>query len=80
MSSERDQLTLQMECTLFFENNPYAYQTLDGLSTRLGRHADQLDGVLNRLVELSILNRVGDGTRAIYYFNAPYHIIQLEWS
>ncbi|WP_138495397.1 hypothetical protein [Paenibacillus pinistramenti] len=80
MGLERNQLMLQMECTLFFESNPYAYQTIEGLSVRLGRSADQLDQVLNRLVEMSILSRVGDGARAIYYFNIPYHVTEAEWS
>lgn len=80
MSSERDQLMLQMECTLFFENNPYSYQTIEGLSLRLGRNVDQLDGVLNRLVQMSILSRIGDGIKAIYYFNTPYHVTEVEWS
>ncbi|WP_134685440.1 hypothetical protein [Brevibacillus migulae] len=62
---------LQMECTLFFQMNPHAYETLDGLALRLGRTPEHLDQVLQKLVTLSILKRMGEGERAIYSYNQP---------
>jgi predicted transcriptional regulator len=72
MVAESDVITLQMECTLFFENNPYALETSSGMSKRLGRNANLIERALNRLTELSILEKNGQGTRAIYRYKTPY--------
>ncbi|ANF95156.1 hypothetical protein [Paenibacillus bovis] len=76
MVAESDVITLQMECTLFFENNPYAIETSNGLSKRLGRSQQVTEQALNRLAEMSILEKNGQGIRAIYRYKAPY--IQTE--
>ncbi len=76
MVAESDVITLQMECTLFFENNPYAIETSSGLSKRLGRSQQVTERALNRLADMSILEKNGDGLRAIYRYRAPY--IQTE--
>lgn len=64
-------LSLQAECLLFFEQNPYTIENEAGLSVRLGRNLQDLTPVLERLTSLSILERVGDGPYAYYRYNQP---------
>ncbi|MCI3922786.1 hypothetical protein MO973_21390 [Paenibacillus sp. TRM 82003] len=66
-----DETALQLECTLFFERNPYALETVPGLSKRLGRSAADLALVVERMAKLSILERIGEGDRAIYCYRMP---------
>ncbi len=63
--------TLQIECTMFFQENPYTFETLDGLSIRLGRNQEDLRPVLENLVSNSILEIIGTGERAIYRYIQP---------
>ncbi|GIP41048.1 hypothetical protein J31TS4_43280 [Paenibacillus sp. J31TS4] len=80
----RDELTLrlQLECTLFFEANPYTLESVQGLALRLGRRPDHLETILGRLVELAILERLGEGQRAIYRYIQPAVAADsdLEWA
>lgn len=64
-------IMLQVECTYFFEENPFALETGESLAMRLGRSADDLVPVLERLVELSVLTRIGDGDQPVYRYNKP---------
>ena len=69
---ENDLLTLRIECTLFFQGNPYALETEEGLALRTGRKVEHLKPVLNELVNSSILERLGEGDQAIYRYAEPY--------
>lgn len=62
---------LQVECTMFFQENPYTYETLEGLAVRIGRKPEELGPVLERLVENSILEVIGAGQQAIYRYIQP---------
>jgi hypothetical protein len=64
-------MMLQVECTYFFEENPFALETLESLATRLGRSVDDLIPVLDRLVELTVLTRIGSGDQSVYRYNRP---------
>ncbi|WP_337190080.1 MULTISPECIES: hypothetical protein [Saccharibacillus] len=75
---DKEIFMLQVECTLFFEKNPYAYQTTTGLSMRLGRTAEVLEPVLERLIEVFVLEKVGSGSRALYRYVAPYVAEDIE--
>ena len=68
---ERSPMMLQVECTYFFEENPFALETGESLATRLGRSVDDLIPVLERLVELSVLTRIGSGEQSVYRYNRP---------
>jgi len=68
---ERSLMMLQVECTYFFEENPFALETLESLATRLGRSVDDLIPVLDRLVELTVLTRIGSGDQSVYRYNRP---------
>ncbi|MFD1737891.1 hypothetical protein ACFSCX_15245 [Bacillus salitolerans] len=62
---------LEIECTMFFQENPYTFETLHGLTTRLGRNIEDLLPVLEQLVANSILEKVGNGDQAIYRYIQP---------
>lgn len=64
-------LKLQVECVMFFHNNPYALESIEGLSQRLGRDIVHLEATLVRLVSLAILERIGSGPRSIYRYIPP---------
>lgn len=74
----KNTMLLQVECTYFFEENPYAIETKKSLALRLGRSADDLEPVLNNLVSLTILTRSGDGEDSIYRYNRPMIIHERE--
>lgn len=63
--------SLQIECTYFFEENPYALETIQSLGIRLGRSIQELEPVLNNLVSLTIITKIGEGAEAIYRYNEP---------
>lgn len=69
---------LQMECTLFFQENPHTLETAKGLALRLGRKPEHLDPVLHYLVSLSILKKIGDGEEAIYQYIQPVMTSELD--
>lgn len=69
--SQAKLLSLQAECLLFFEQNPYTIENEEGISIRLGRNLQDLSSVLERLTELSILQRMGEGEEAYYRYNLP---------
>ncbi|GAE33049.1 hypothetical protein [Halalkalibacter akibai] len=65
---------LQVECTLFFQENPYTYETIKGLATRLGRNKEDLSEVLDLLVANMVIEQVGTGEHAIYHYIQPVTI------
>ncbi|QOY36678.1 hypothetical protein AWH56_003110 [Anaerobacillus isosaccharinicus] len=65
---------LQVECTMFFQENPYAYETVQGLEIRLGRKAEDLSVVLSQLVDSMILEIIGTGESAIYRYVQPVSV------
>lgn len=79
---EDDLWQLQMECTRFFQNNPYSMETAEGISLRLGRKTEHLDPVLGRLVSLSIVEKTGNGPRSIYRYIEPVYSgdMDIQWN
>ncbi|GAE27446.1 hypothetical protein JCM9140_3593 [Halalkalibacter wakoensis JCM 9140] len=65
---------LQIECTMFFQENPYTYETVKGLAIRLGRNTEDLVGVLEYLVSSMVLEVIGTGENAIYRYIQPVTI------
>jgi hypothetical protein len=76
--SKFDLLPLQMECTLFFQQNSYTFETIDGLALRLGRKPEHIGLVLDHLVCLSILEKIGEGNGCIYRYIIPDQLSELE--
>lgn len=64
-------MPLQIECTLFFQENPYIFDTLDGIAIRLGRHREDIKSVIDHLISISILEIIGEGEQAIYRYIQP---------
>jgi hypothetical protein len=64
-------MPLQIECTLFFQENPYTFETLDGIALRLGRHREDIRIVIEHLISISILEIIGEGEHAIYRYIQP---------
>jgi hypothetical protein len=64
-------MPLQIECTLFFQENPYTFETLNGIALRLGRNPDDIKLALEHLMSISILEMIGEGEQAIYRYIAP---------
>ncbi|OLO26147.1 hypothetical protein BTR23_24130 [Alkalihalophilus pseudofirmus] len=62
---------LQVELTMFFQENPYTFETVNGLAIRLGRNIEDLHSVLNQLVDNMILEVIGTGDTAIYRYIQP---------
>lgn len=78
MEMNRNDIALQMECTLYFERNPYALETIAGLSMRLGRTTNDLESVVKHLTDIRILERLGEGERAIYCYKAPEYVAEMD--
>lgn len=72
MVTETNVILIQMECMLFFEANPFALETISSLSVRLGRGKDSIIKVMERLTELSLVEKFGDGETAIFRYKAPF--------
>jgi DNA-binding CsgD family transcriptional regulator/ligand-binding sensor protein len=62
---------LQVECTMFFQENPYTFETIDGLAIRLGRNLDDLRPIIEQLVAHKILETIGGGYQTIYRYIQP---------
>ncbi|MDC3414990.1 hypothetical protein NC797_15305 [Aquibacillus sp. 3ASR75-11] len=71
MNDHHNNVPLQLECTLYFEKNPYAYETIEGLALRLGREPSDLSPIVQHLVSLDIIEALGEGDSAIYHYNQP---------
>lgn len=64
-------MPLQIECTLFFQENPYTFETLNGIALRLGRSPEDIKLAIEHLMSISILEMIGEGEQAIYRYIAP---------
>ncbi|WP_276353278.1 hypothetical protein [Cohnella caldifontis] len=64
-------LLLRIECTAFFRQNPYTFETEEGIALRLGRVGADVRPALEHLVDSGILNRIGEGSSAIYRYLQP---------
>ncbi|MEB1807279.1 MAG: hypothetical protein LPK26_08245 [Bacillaceae bacterium] len=62
---------LQVEITIFFQENPYTFETINGLALRLGRKSEDLHFILQQLVDNRILEVIGTGENTIYRYIQP---------
>lgn len=76
--NEHELIALRIECSMFFRENPYAFETEESLALRTGRNIEHLKPVLHELVGSSILQRIGDGDQAIYRYAEPYYADGIE--
>lgn len=68
---ENNQLTLELACIQYFEDNQDTSVTIQNLSLRTGRTAEELSPVLKQLINLSIIERDGIGEGALYRYVQP---------
>lgn len=64
-------MPLQVECTLFFQENSYISETLDGVAIRLGKHPKEIKTAIDYLTSISILEIVREGEIDSYRYNQP---------
>ncbi|MGJ7918981.1 hypothetical protein [Neobacillus sp. LXY-4] len=64
-------MSLQIECTLFFQENPYTFETLNGIALRLGRNPEDIKLAIKHLMSISVLEMIGEGDQAIYRYIEP---------
>jgi hypothetical protein len=71
---------LLTECMLFFQENPYAFETAEGLALRLGRKIEHLLPVLEHFVTTSILELISNGENPIYRYKQPDALeVNMSW-
>ncbi|WP_053220248.1 hypothetical protein [Virgibacillus senegalensis] len=73
-------LQLQLETTLYFENNPNVLETVEGLSRKLERNTPDLAEILNHLVTLKILDVQREGDSVVYFYNQPKLVSEFDLS
>ncbi|MEO3946537.1 hypothetical protein [Gorillibacterium sp. CAU 1737] len=66
-------MQLQMECAAYFRDHPHARETCEGLALLLRKKPEELEQVLERLMELRILEQSKDGPRSVYWYKLPDH-------
>lgn len=64
-------MPLQIECTLFVQENLYDYETLEKIALRLGKQPEEIEPTINYLTSLSILEINGDGEKVSYRYVPP---------
>ncbi|GGD00114.1 hypothetical protein GCM10007216_33560 [Thalassobacillus devorans] len=75
---KKEALPLQMECTMFFQSNPYMIESLAGLENRLGRRKEDLQPVLELLVQQGIIRKTGKEPKSLYRYNEPMVITEMN--
>jgi predicted transcriptional regulator len=72
MDQHPELYSIELECISFFEENLYTFETLEGLALRIGRQKEDLELVLNKLVDLAIVERIGiQGQPFVYRYIKP---------
>ncbi len=72
MGQHPETYQIELECISFFEENLYTFETLEGLAVRIGRKKEDIQMVLNKLVELAIVERIGNqGQHSVYRYIKP---------
>ena len=71
-------MPLQIECTLFFQENPYTFETLEGIALRLGRQREDIKIAIDHLISISILEIIGEGEHAIYRYIQPEYCFRRQ--
>lgn len=68
---EQNKLTIALECTAFFQQNPYTLETADGIALRIGRKLADIEPVLRNMTSRGFLQQDGEGSHAIYSYILP---------
>ncbi|MFC2947317.1 hypothetical protein [Virgibacillus sediminis] len=71
-------LTLQAECTMLFQSDPFMVESAEGLGKKLGKQLDVLFPVLDLLVKQGILEMIGTNANPLYRYNEPLIITEID--
>ncbi|MFC3039608.1 hypothetical protein ACFOGI_05035 [Virgibacillus xinjiangensis] len=71
-------LTLQAECTMLFQSDPFMVESAEGLGVKLGKQIDVLFPVLDLLVRQGILELIGTEEAPLYRYNEPLIITEID--
>lgn len=77
---KRESLALELECTMLFQANPYLIETARGLESKLGRKSEALKPVLELLVKQGILQKIGEGSSAVFRYQEPSIHTELDFT
>jgi len=66
------QAIIRIEILSFFLANPHTRDTLKGFSIRLFMNYEMIANVMEELVEVGIVEKVGNGDKSIYKLKVSY--------
>ena len=69
--TSKERLEVRVSILRFFTSNPYTMDTAVGISSKVGRPVRVVQIELDRLVQIGILRRRGEGEEAIYQYVKP---------
>ncbi|SFK04998.1 hypothetical protein SAMN04487936_106303 [Halobacillus dabanensis] len=76
----KKELSLQLECTMLFQTNPYMSETITGIGTRLGRKTEDLQSIVESLVQQGILQKSGDEASPLFRYKEPVVTTELDFT
>jgi hypothetical protein len=71
-------LPLQLECTLFFQSNPYRTESIDDLAELLDTDKELLIPALDILTKQGIIVNIGDEVNPVYRYNEPFIVTDID--
>lgn len=72
MGADRELDVVRLDVTLFFQHNPHARETIPGVALRVGRPLGLVALAVERLVQQTVLERLGTGNGAFYRYRYPF--------
>ncbi|MFC5711405.1 hypothetical protein ACFPU1_01280 [Thalassorhabdus alkalitolerans] len=71
-------LSMQLECTMLFQSNPYMVETVEGLEIRLGRNKKDLEPVIDSLLKQEIIQKIGDDSLPLFRYKEPVVTTEID--
>lgn len=71
-------MPLQIKCTLYFQENSYTVETLDGIASKLGKNPEEIKPAVDYLSSISILEAIGEGEDVSYRYIQPSCIQMIQ--
>ncbi|SES16512.1 hypothetical protein SAMN04487944_12140 [Gracilibacillus ureilyticus] len=68
---EKEMFSLQFECTMLFQSNPYMIETIDNIATLLGSQKEKIMPVIESLVKQGIIKNRSDNDVPRYSYCEP---------
>jgi hypothetical protein len=77
MSAE-DESFIKLECILFFQNNPDCIETAGTIARKMGHNVESVQQTLNILVEMNILEKVGEPNYEFYRYREAFSATKIN--